>query len=94
MTEEFDAFAVKSGQAATLTTFVVDGALDALKAGDAQRHNALVAEQAAACGAYDAIMLAHFSTSRAKAAAEAAIDRPILTAPDAAVARMRYLLKG
>jgi hypothetical protein len=39
------------------------------------------------------VMLAHFSTSRARQAVEAKLDIPVLSAPDAAVTRMRALIE-
>jgi len=39
-----------------------------------------------------AVMLAQFSTARALAAVERAIGIPVLTAPDAAVAKLRRIL--
>jgi hypothetical protein len=39
-------------------------------------------------------MLAHFSTSRAQNAAQAKISIPVLSAPTAAVARLRHLVEG
>ena len=65
MTEEFDEFVRATGSKATLKTIVVDGAMDALRKGDAKTHNELVAARAPELGDCDAIMLAHFSTSRA-----------------------------
>ena len=94
MTREFDAFVSEAHAAATLDTIVVDDAIDLLKAGDADSHNRLVAERAHALRGHDAIMLAHFSTSRAAAAVRARVDVPVLSAPDAAVARMRELVTG
>ena len=51
MTEEFEQFVselggeagAKVGAQATLETIVVEGAMDALRKGDADRHNALIA---------------------------------------------------
>lgn len=92
MTEEFDEFVRATGSKGTLKTIVVDGAMDALRKGDARTHNELVAARASELADCDAIMLAHFSTSRAAEKVGAAISVPVLTAPDAAVDRMRALM--
>ena len=94
MTEEFEQFVGEAGAQATLETIVVEGAMDALRKGDAARHNALIAARAPELAHCDAIMLAHFSTSRALAAVTAAIGTPVLTAPDAAVDRIRAAIAG
>jgi hypothetical protein len=64
----------------------------ALRAGDAAEHNRLLAEAAGTLGPCDAVMLAHFSTSRAEAAVRAAIGSTVLTSPAAAVTKLRGLL--
>jgi len=79
---------------ATLRTIVVDGAMDALRKGDAARHNQLVAARAPELADCDGIMLAHFSTSRAAADVSAAVKAPIFTAPDAAVDRLKAVVAG
>jgi len=102
MTEEFEQFVAEAsgevgaqaGAGATLETIVVEGAMDALRKGDADRHNALIAARAPELAHCDAIMLAHFSTSRALAAVNAAVGTPVLTAPDAAVDRIRAAIAG
>lgn len=94
MTEEFEQFVGEAAASATLETIVVEGAMDALRKGDADRHNALIAARAAELAHCDAIMLAHFSTSRALAAVVAAVGTPVLTAPDAAVDRIRTAIGG
>ncbi len=98
MTEEFEQFVGEAGgevgAKATLETIVVEGAMDALRKGDADRHNALIAARAPELAHCDAIMLAHFSTSRALAAVTAAVKTPVLTAPDAAVDRIRAAIAG
>lgn len=94
MTEEFDAFVRETGSKATLKTIVVDGAMDALRKGDAQTHNELVAARAPELAGCDAIMLAHFSTSRAADKVGAAVSAPVLTAPDAAVDRLKALVSA
>lgn len=94
MEAEFNAFTRESGQPATLTTTVVAEAMTRLRAGDVEAHNSLVAAAAAALPACDALMLAHFSTSRAAAAVRAVTAVPVFTAPEAAVTRMRALVLG
>ena len=61
----------------------------ALKAGDPDTHNRLLAAHADELAGCDAIMLAHFSTSRAKAAVAGVVPCPVLTSPDASVAALR-----
>ncbi len=94
MEAEFAAEAARAGADAQLITILVPGAIDALKAGDAATHNRLLAEAAPRLADCDAILLAHFSTSVAREAVEAAVDRPILTAPDSAVAVLRERVLG
>lgn len=94
MTDEFDDYVSRSGKQATLKTIVVDDAMRLLRSGDAEAHNRLVAARAPDLKDCDAIMLAHFSTSRAAEKVRAAVSVPVLTAPHAAVERMRGLVKG
>jgi Asp/Glu/hydantoin racemase len=94
MRNEFEQFVSEIGAKATLDTIVVDDAIDLLRKGDADSHNRLVAKRAPELGAHDAIMLAHFSTSRAAEAVRAVVGVPVLSAPDAAVIRMRGLISG
>jgi aspartate/glutamate racemase len=92
MEDEFRQFA--AGSDATLDTFVVPDAIDLLRAGDTEAHNRLVAEAAPRFAEHDAIMLAHFSTSRAADSVRATVDAPVLAAPEAAVARMKAMVGG
>jgi hypothetical protein len=94
MEAEFAEQARLSGVGAKLKSILVDGAMDALRSGDAARHNELVAEAAARLSGVGTIMLAHFSTSRAAAALRQATALPVLTSPGAAVAKMKRLVKG
>jgi hypothetical protein len=43
---------------------------------------------------HDAVMLAHFSTSRAAESVRAEIEVPVFAAPEAAVTRMKTLVGG
>ncbi|WP_428032842.1 aspartate/glutamate racemase family protein [Ancylobacter sp.] len=92
MNEEFTEFVRQAGTAAQLTTIVVDDAMVRLRSGDAAAHNSLVAARAPELNNVDAIMLAHFSTSRAAEAVRKAVDVPVLTAPEAAVDLMKQLV--
>jgi len=93
MTDEFDDYVRTVGSSATLRTVLVDRAIDLLRKGDAASHNALVAERAPELADCDVIMLAHFSTSRAAQAVRDVVSVPVLTAPDAAVLRMKELIE-
>jgi len=64
-------------------------AMAALQAGDAARHDALLAEAARGLAGCDVIMLAQFSTARARDAVAAVVRCPVLTSPDSAVRKMR-----
>lgn len=92
MEEEFAEEARLLKREARLTTRLAQGAIEALRGQDAQTHNRLVAERAAALGQRDAILLAHFSTSRALDACRAATGCPVLSSPDAAVRKLSRLL--
>lgn len=92
MEAEFAEFVAETGSAARLTTVLVEPAMTALRAGDADTHNRLIAERAGDLSGFDAVMLAHFSTSRAQAALQARLPVPVVSAPAAAVARMRALI--
>ena len=94
MRAEFDEVARAAAPGAVLRDVLADAAArEALNAGDAARHNELVAAAAAGLRDIDAIMLAHFSTARALAATRARVAVPVLTAPDAAVAKLRSLVQ-
>lgn len=87
-------FQEASGGRVPLQTVLAEGAMDALRRGDAYEHNRLVAEAAASLVGCDVIMLAHFSTSRALAATQARVGTRVTTAPHAAVSRLRARLEN
>ena len=93
MEAEFNEYVAETGADAQLTTIVVEPAMTALRAGDAETHNRLIAEKADELAGFDIVMLAHFSTSRARDALTAKLDVPVFTAPDAAVTRLRELIR-
>ncbi len=82
------------GARATLATACAPDAMAALNRGDGATHDRLLAEAAASLTDCDAIMLAQFSTARAREAVAAATGRPVLTSPDSAVRAMRAALKA
>lgn len=92
MEAEFREQAQAAGREASLRTVLAEGAMDALRSGDETAHNRLVAEAAGALAECDALLLAHFSTSRARAAVEAVTGQPVLTSPDCAVDLLRTRL--
>lgn len=92
MEAEFAEYVAETGSRARLTTVLVEPAMTALRAGDADTHNRLIAERAGDLAGFDAVMLAHFSTSRAQGALSARLPVPVVSAPAAAVARMRALI--
>lgn len=92
MEQEFREEAARIDPAATIESFFVPGAIEAVRAGEEESHNQLVAAEAARLEGFDAITLAHFSTSRALKSVEAVTRIPVLTSPDAAVAKLRMLL--
>lgn len=92
MEVEFHEEAARRNPSATIESFWVDGAIDAVRKGDVETHNRLVAEAASELAGYDAIMLAHFSTSRAIGRVRSLTATPVFSSPDAAVAKLRTLL--
>ena len=93
MEAEFQAMALDTGSTATIRTLCVPDAMRALQAGDGATHDRLLAEAAPRLGACDAILLAQFSTARARNAVAAATGQTVLTSPDSAVLRLRAQLQ-
>jgi Asp/Glu/hydantoin racemase len=94
MTAELEVMAKEKGIVPTILTRVVDGALAALKRGDATEHDRLIARVAAELTGVDALVLAQFSMARAAAAIPAAKGRAVITTPESAVVKLRSLVKG
>lgn len=94
MAEEFAEAARARGTPARLHTVMAEGALDALKAGDTERHNRLVASSARDLKGCGAILLAHFSTARAASTVMKDSSVPVVTAPHAAVRALRQRVDG
>lgn len=92
MEDEFREEAERLNPEASITSFLVEGAIDAVRADDAETHNRLVAQAASGLAGFDAITLAHFSTARALNAVRDVTSIPVLSSPDAAVSKLRELL--
>jgi len=87
-----DASARRAGKAITIKDIWVEGARDALNAGDIEKHDRLIAEQSAAAGTFDTIVLSMISMAPARAKMPPALAKKTLTSGECAVARMRKLL--
>ena len=94
MEVEFAEESARLRPTAVITTYLVPQAMDLLRKGDADSHNRLVAEAVPQLGDVDAVMLAHFSTSRAASLVRERVSVPVLTSPGSAVAKMKRLLTG
>jgi len=92
MEQEFRELAKANGSSATLNSYVVPGARDALNAGDAAAHNALITEAALHYKDADAIILAHFSMEIAFEQVKQAVSCPVLSSPQAAVVKLKRLM--
>jgi Asp/Glu/hydantoin racemase len=92
MEEEFREMAEARESSATIRTICVPKAMEALKRGDGDEHNRLLAEAATKFDDCSAVLLAHFSTSRAFAAVKERTRAPVLTAPGAAVTELKTAL--
>ena len=82
------------GAETELVLALADGALEALNAGDADRHDALIAQQARQLrdDGCTHIALAQFSMARARTACMHASGLPVLTTVDSAVRALRQRL--
>jgi hypothetical protein len=89
MEEEFRATAAALRPDATLRSVFVPEAMDALNAGDGERHDRLIAARAPALADCDAVLLAQFSTARAASAVAAVVRCRVLTSPQSAVAKLK-----
>ena len=93
MEAEFRDIAGAAGSSATLDSFCVAGAMAALQAGDGATHDRLLAEAAPRFAECDAVLLAHFSTSRAAEVVQKLLKFPVLTAPGAAVEKLKGMIE-
>lgn len=92
MTAEFDEMVAKHSANSTLTTHFVPGALEAITAGETEKHHQLLAKAAQDLPPYDVLMLAQFSMSGAKSQVEGAVNAKVLTSPGSAIAKLKALI--
>ncbi|MGI9520267.1 MAG: aspartate/glutamate racemase family protein [Hyphomicrobiaceae bacterium] len=92
MEDEFANQARELNCPASISTVLVESAMDALRQNDTEMHNRLVADAAESLLSAEAVMLAQFSTARAARAVRERTDVPVLTSPDAAIAKLKNLL--
>ncbi len=91
MRKELEALAVRNSVEVRIGASFVEGALDALRAGDADAHNALIAEAAAARPDADVTLLAQFSMAQARERVARRLGSRVLSSPDSAVMRLRRM---
>lgn len=94
MEDEFAEEAAARKSSAKIRSVYAEGALDALKNGDGETHDRLIAEAATTLGDADVILLAHFSMARAATAVRAVTNVPVLTSPEAAIQKLQAALRG
>lgn len=92
---ELRQMAEAAGQRVSIETLFVEHALEALKEGDAQGHDRLVAAAASKLGPQDAVILGQFSLARAADPVRAMGwgDR-VITTPDAAIKELHQLVEA
>lgn len=96
MEREFRQEAARRGTASDIRPVFVPDALDALKAGDTATHDRLVSEAAARIGETEAeaVMLAHFSMTRAANMVRGSTRLPVFTSPETAISKLRRCLEA
>ncbi len=92
---QLHAAAAVRGQEIQVVQSLADGAFAIGNAGDAATHDRMVIKAAERiAGSVDVICLAQVSMALARAAVQAQVDVPVLTAPATAVLRLKTLLNG
>jgi Asp/Glu/hydantoin racemase len=89
---ELHEMAVARGKSIEVTPVFAAGALDALKRGDGELHDQIVADVAAGISQVDAVILGQFSLARARAAIERRCQWPVVTTPQSAVESLKRMI--
>lgn len=92
MKAEVEARARERKLTPTIEARHVPGALEALQAGRAEEHDALIARAAAELPPVDAVVLAQFSMTRAARGIAPVDGRRVITTPGSAIAKLKGLL--
>lgn len=90
--QQFEERAAQRGMPLKLVMHHVPEAMDALRQGDGERHDALIAAAARELKDCACVVLAQFSMARARHLVESTQPAPVLTSPEAAVVKLRQLL--
>jgi Asp/Glu/hydantoin racemase len=92
MRPEFETAAAACGVDLTFETAAVPDAMQALLAGDRERHDALIVKRAASLTNSDVLALTQFSMAHVAARIAPVPGRRVLTTPASAIARLRSIL--
>ena len=92
MSKEFCEIRNSLSATGSLDTKLVEGAMEFLRQGNQIEHNELIAKTAATFKHCDVLMLAQFSMVSAKSTVFRELNVPVLTAPEAAVKKLRGIL--
>lgn len=92
MVKEFEEMAEKMGKSVEIDRCHVPGALEALRAGDPERHNELIALTVAERPPCDVVALAQFSMAEALPKVAQRVDATVLSCPDSAVRKLQKSL--
>lgn len=92
LSTELREMAADMGQELDLQAALIPDALAALKAGDAARHDQLIAEAARRLPPLDALILGQFSMARAAPVVASSVNCPVITTPDATVLALKNAL--
>ena len=89
LSAELTDMARQNGRSVTIKAAIAQGALDALKRGDGETHDRLVAEAGRELAGADVIILGQFSLARAQNLLQQAVAAPVLTTPGSAVETLK-----
>lgn len=93
MRQDFDAAAATLGANVALDIHCVPDAFEAMRTGNNEEHNRLLALGAAQLAHCNAILMAQFTSAQAAPAVAKATRLPVLTSPGAAVKKLRLMVE-